>query len=74
MVVDGDGDPVLGAELDDLGDVGLERRVAAGVLDDLRAVQPCRASVRRGVDAQHDRSPAQRSGTRTDVWYHTSPT
>src|SRR6185295_13681744 len=37
-----------------LGDIGLERRVAALVLDDLRIAHPYRRSVRGGVEAKDD--------------------
>ena len=53
-VVDDDRDAYLAAGLDDVGDVGLERRVAALVLGNLRLVDPDDRAVRRGVEAQHD--------------------
>ncbi len=53
-VVDDDTDAVLGTELDNLGHVGLERRVAALVLGDLGAVQPDHGSVGRRAEPQYD--------------------
>ena len=74
-VVHDDGDPVLGARPHEVGDVGLERRVAALVLGDLGVVEPHDRAVRGGVEAQHD--PLDRPSRRArapSVWYQASPT
>ena len=57
LVVDHDRHARLLARAHVLGDVGLERRVAALVLDDLRVADPRRRAVRGGVEAQDDPLP-----------------
>ena len=53
-IVHDHGDPVLGARLDDVSDVGFEGRIATLVLDDLGAVHPGHRPVSGGVEAQDD--------------------
>jgi hypothetical protein len=53
-VVDDGGDPTLGAGLDEVRDVGFERRVAAFMLSNLCLTDPGDRPVRCGIDAKDD--------------------
>jgi hypothetical protein len=56
-IADDRSDPDLGACLDQVADLCLERRVAAFVIHQLRLTHPNGRAVRGGVEAKHDPLP-----------------
>jgi hypothetical protein len=72
-VVDDRGDADLLAGADMIADVGLERRVAALMRDDLGVVHPDGGPMRGGLELEHDPLPVPAARHPHGVWYQTSP-